>query len=127
MSRHPWKTCDVEGFFLLFTENMMFVLMVSSSLLGSFYVIIMYFLTRFACSFTHWFTIPYYSKIYSLQHVLAYIRYLVFPLFVTPKLFYPSAKVVALWQPVTGSSQVVYNQRPLLSTCVSTVKAPVII
>lgn len=105
MPRHPWKRCDVEGFLLLFTEIMMFVLTVSS-LLGLLSVIIIYFLTIYLL-LTYWFTIPYYSKIFYVWHVLTYIRYLFFPLLVTSKFFYPSAKVIFHWQPVTSCSQVV--------------------
>lgn len=45
-----WKRCDVEGFLLLFTENMMLVLMGSSSSLLGLSVNIMYFLTQLAWS-----------------------------------------------------------------------------
>lgn len=51
MVSHPWKRYDVGGFFLLFSGNMMLVLMVSYSLLlGLLSVIIMYLLTQSASS-----------------------------------------------------------------------------
>lgn len=100
-----YRKCDVGiGGFLLFT--------LGSSWCYNYVLPNMIYLVL-----SHWFRVPYYSKIYYVQRVLTYIRYLFFPLFVTPKSFYSSAKIAFLWQPVTVRTQVVFNQRPLINLC----------